>query len=329
MKFIIEQDDPLQVLSSTKSIVENLKYIEIHEANFNLITTSIEKKLSIGLDTIEMHFGKLNSLENSVQLIFLEDTVNFCFWAEKNKPKWQVEWPKGKVSSGGWYSLGLCFQRALDEGIPILDSTYLISLTLDQAKSIFKGVDNITIPLLEKRLDVLKEAGKVLEKKYSGKFINALKKANFDAIKIVKLLYEDFPSFRDSITLDGKRIYFLKRAQICAQDFSYLEKQYEKIRIKNINLLTGFADYKIPQMLRKFGVISYNRDLAKKIDNYVLIPAESKEEIEIRATTIWCIELIKQKLGKYTAAEIDNALWLISQDQKNALPYHRTYTIYY
>ena len=134
---------------------------------------------------------------------------------------------------------------------------------------------------------------------------------------------------RDGVTWDRKKIYFLKRAQICAQDFSYLSQKYKELKIKNINLLTAFADYKIPQMLRKFEVIVYGKNLAKKIDNYILIPQGGREEIEIRVVTIWSIELIRQRLKKYTASEIDNALWLVSQEQDGVKPYHRTYSIYY
>lgn len=329
MRFVIEQEDPLKILSSTKSIVENLQYIKIHDANLDTISNAIEEQLSKGLDPIEKHFGSVDSLTDSVQLIFLEDTVNFCFWAELRKQKWQVEWPEGNISSGGWYSLGKCFQRAITQGVPILDASYLMNLTIEQVQSLFKGVKGTKIPLFEKRLENLQEAGRVLNKKYSGRYINALRKTNFDAVKIVKLLINDFPSFRDIAVWNKNKIYFLKRAQICAQDFSYLSKKYKEIGIKNIHLLSGFADYKIPQMFRRYEVISYSKKLEEKVDNYVLIPMGSREEIEIRSTSVWCIELIRQRLKKYMAADIDNALWLISQNQRNVKPYHRTYTIFY
>lgn len=329
MKFVIEQEDPFKVLSSTKSIVENLQHIKIHDTNLDTISNAIEEQLSKGLDPIEKHFGSVDSLTDSVQLIFLEDTVNFCFWMELGKQKWQVEWPKGTISSGGWYSLGRCFQRAIANGFPILDASYLMNLTIEQAQSFFEGVKGTKIPLLEKRLENLQEAGRVLNKKYSGEFINALRKTNFDTVKIVKLLINDFPSFRDISVWNKNKTYFLKRAQICVQDFSYLSKKYKEIGIKNIHILSGFADYKIPQMLRRYGVISYSKKLEEKVDNYVLIPMGSREEIEIRSTAVWCIELIRQRLKKYIAADIDNALWLISQDQSNVKPYHRTYTIFY
>lgn len=330
MQFTIIQKDPFNVLTSTKSIIENPKYVTLNENNLNNITDIILDKLEKGLDGAPTHFGETGNLENDIQLIFIEDVVNFCFWAEKDKPKWSVEYPKGTITTGGWYSLTKCFQRALSEKIPILDPKFLINLTLDDVKSIFKGVNDVEIPLLKERLINLQEAGKVLEEKYSGKFINALEEANFDAINIVNLILKDFPSFRDIARIDGQEIAFLKRAQICAQDFSYLNLQSKFNKtIKNVDILTAFADYKIPQMLRKYEVISYTKDLAEKIDNYILIEQGSREEVEIRSATVWCIELIRQKLKKYTASDIDNALWLLSQDQKDIKPYHRTYTIYY
>ena len=329
MKLKTESKDPLGILSSTKPIVESSQFIRIHESHLNDISKLISEKLKNGIDTEEMHFGSTGNFKDDIQLIFFEDVVNFCFWTEKDKPKWKIEWPKGIITQGGWYSLTKCFQRALAQKIPILNADYLTKLTMSQTESFFMGISGIKIPLLKERMINFREAGKVLKKKYNGKFINCLESAEFDAIKIIKLLLDDFPSFRDISTWEGKSIYFLKRAQICAQDFSYINKDGKGIKIKNIENLTAFADYKIPQMLRKYAVISYEKSLENKIDNYILIPKGSHEEIEIRSATIWCTELIRQKLGKYTASEIDNALWLISQDQSDVKPYHRTNTIYY
>lgn len=330
MQFVIAQEDPFGVLSSTKTVVENLQHIIFHEDNLDRVSKIISQKLHQGLESPEAHLGTTGNFIDDIQLIFLEDTVNFCFWAEKDKRKWQIEWPKGKLSTGGWYSLIKCFQRALAKNIPIFKAEYLLGLTLDKTQLFFMGTNGAEIPLIEKRLKNLQEAGKILKEKYDGEFINALETASFDAIEIVKLLLKDFTSFRDVADLDGIKIYFLKRAQICTQDLSsYLSQHNSGKQIKNIHLLTAFADYKIPQMLIKFGVIEYKKELGRKVDNYSIIPFASRDEIEIRSSTIWSIELIRQRLKKYTAADIDNALWLISQDQTNVKPYHRTYTIYY
>ena len=67
----------------------------------------------------------------------------------------------------------------------------------------------------------------------------------------------------------------------------------------------------MPQIIRNEGILVYSNQLAEKIDNMVLIPSMSAEEVEIRASAIWGVELIRQELGKYNAGEIDNAIWLI------------------
>jgi len=97
--------------------------------------------------------------------------------------------------------------------------------------------------------------------------------------------------------------------------------------------LTIFADYKLPQVLRHYHVLEYDSTLAQRIDNQELLPAESEEEIEIRAATIWACELLRRTIQQHgyatTAAEIDLRLWLMGQQLTEMRPYHRTRTIYY
>jgi hypothetical protein len=71
-----------------------------------------------------------------------------------------------------------------------------------------------------------------------------------------------------------------------------------------------------------------------KVDNGIFLEAGSPEEIEIRANTIWAVELIRQELtrmGKELRAfEIDWFLWNLGQERQfKAKPYHRTVTTFY
>ena len=81
------QEDPLNILTSTKTVVENLKHIVINEDKISELSSVIGKKLRAGINMSKMHFGKTDNLTDAMQLIFLEDVVNFCFWAEKDKSK--------------------------------------------------------------------------------------------------------------------------------------------------------------------------------------------------------------------------------------------------
>ncbi len=327
-KLKIISEDPLRVLESTRYVLQNAKFVSINEANIENLGKDIREKFPQGVSMEAIGFKSTGNLENDAQRFFIENNVNFCFWAGKNEPKWQVEWPKNNVVSGGWYGLAACFDRALAEDIPILDAQYLAAISDADGENFFRGADGMKIPLLQERINNLREAGKILIQKFKGKTINIIEEVDFDAIKLVRLIIDNFPSFRDISVLDEKEVFFLKRAQLCPNDFSYILEQHDK-KMENLHLLTAFADYKIPQILRANGILEYAPELAEKVDNFVEIPHDSREEIEIRSATIWATELLRQAMPDFSAREIDNALWLMSQNQEGLKPYHRTRTIFY
>ena len=94
--------------------------------------------------------------------------------------------------------------------------------------------------------------------------------------------------------------------------------------------LTIFADYKLPQVLRHYGVLAYSPALA---NNATLIPPGDPREVEIRAATIIACERLRAVLAQAgintLATQID---WnhLGQAAKKEAMrPYHRTRTIFY
>ncbi|MBM4402713.1 MAG: hypothetical protein FJ044_05725, partial [Candidatus Cloacimonetes bacterium] len=152
--------------------------------------------------------------------------------------------------------------------------------------------------------------------------------------KLLELILQSFASFDDTSIFYGKKINFYKRAQLLVSDIYQLFGGEGFGNLKNVDQLTACADYKLPQSLRTLGVISYTKSLAEKVDNKTPIPKDNQEEVEIRANTIWAVELIRQgleKIGeKVMPIGINDHLWLIGQDKgKHEKPYHRTLTIAY
>jgi hypothetical protein len=88
------------------------------------------------------------------------------------------------------------------------------------------------------------------------------------------------------------------------------------------------ADYKLPQIIREYKAIEYDKELADKLDSYELIEAGSQEELEIRAATVWVCEIISEELS-VSAGLVDRAIWWLGREVKAEHPYHRTYTIFY
>jgi hypothetical protein len=129
-------------------------------------------------------------------------------------------------------------------------------------------------------------------------------------------------------------VYFWKRAQIFVSDLHSAFQGSRWGAFDDIARLTAFADYKLPQVLRELGVISYHPGLARRIDGLVYLDAGSEEEIEIRAMTIHAVEELKKafaRTGKaVSAAAVDNWLWQLGQsDAFRHRPYHRCRTIFY
>jgi len=150
----------------------------------------------------------------------------------------------------------------------------------------------------------------------------------------LNLLVSDFESFDDRSFYKNEEIYFYKRAQLLIADIYQIFQGRGYGYFQNIEELTACADYKLPQVLRRYNILSYSSSLSEKVDNLVLIPKGSDEEIEIRANTIWAIEFLKQemaKIGKFLPSfAINDHLWLIGQQKLSEdKPYHRTLTTAY
>jgi hypothetical protein len=325
--FSVIGPDPLNVLGSTKPVVENARFAVIDVSKIKHVAGLVQEKLKSGLEAPEISFGKTGNYEDDIQLVFLENAVNFSFWPDQGKPRWSVSVP-GR-STGGWYSLVNCFMSAIREGYPILDASRLADFTLEDGRRIFAGDNGEEIPMLKERVKNLKEAGRILNRHFEGLFVNALPEAGYDAVNIAKLLCRYFPSFQDSSGYEGGEAIFLKRAQICAFDLAPTVLARQGKTLSRLDQLTAFADYRLPQILRAEGLVVYAPALARAVDSLESIPSGSLRELEIRAATIWAVELLRQELIGRTAGEIDNALWLLSQSRKDMKPYHRTRTICY
>lgn len=313
--------DPLAVRNTTSQVVKNSQFVSINLDNLIKFSSLIRNRIS---NTELLTEAQRECIQFTPQRVFFQDAVNFCFWAKKGKEKWQVEYPEGQIKDG-WFALTACFQRALDEHLPILDCGYVESISLSDVKHFFRSSNNTEIPLLLQRMQNLQESAKLLNQHFGGRIENLITQANSDASTIAKKIITHFPSFYDVSVLGRKKVNFFKRAQISAYDLFLLPS----LQINNIDQLTVFADYKLPQILRSFGVLIYKKSLAQKIDSYIEIEKGSQEETEIRASTIWACELMA-KTSNLPPSVIDNALWYLAHNKKRKMkPYHRTLTTFY
>jgi len=265
--------------------------------------------------------------EVTAAFMLVVNAINFSYWGE---PKWTMMY-RGKAFDGA-FGLFAAWSRALDEERPVTDGAYLSNLSAEELGRILRG--NVRIPMFEQRLRILREVGGVLVREYESRPTNVIRSARNRASELVRILVETFHSFDDAAQLDGDRVAFHKRAQLAA---AMLYERFDGEgwgALEGIEHLTVYADYKLPQVLRRMGIMRYSEDLAAKVDRREELPAGSREEVEIRVATVWAGERLRRGLAIrfdwINATHVDYYLWAQGQRKyPGDRPYHRTRTICY
>lgn len=140
----------------------------------------------------------------TVDWIFFCNLLNFSFWTDENKPFW-MEYRQKKYT--GYWALCAAIDRALDEGIPVTNPTWYCSAPKVALERLFRSEEQeeeSSIPMLEERIRVMREAGRRLVEKYKGSFANCILEANGSARKLINLLITEFPSFFDVSWYEGR-----------------------------------------------------------------------------------------------------------------------------
>ncbi|XP_043792103.1 queuosine salvage protein isoform X2 [Apis laboriosa] len=278
----------------------------------------------------------------AVDWIFILNTLNYSFWNEKNCPKWTVN------NQTGYFALCAAIKRAINEGKPIVDPKYYSQITRSEAEYIFRGDTETNIPLLDERVKCLRDAGKVLLEKYQGTFVNCVKLSSHSAQNLLRCIVKEFESYQDEADYKIHRVSFYKRAQILVGDIWACFKGEGIGEFWDIDYLTMFADYRIPQILLHFGAIRYSNTLMSKLESDIELENGSDEEIEIRGCTIEVIERVKYEVkdliercpkekknqlkSNINSVLIDHFLWNYRREHEVELeivPYHKTRCIYY
>ena len=246
------------------------------------------------------------------------------------EPRWVFDYEGERLN--GYWALASSLKTAIHAGRPILDAGYLSEIGSDELAEILAG--RRRLGLMDQRAAGLREPGRLALHRHDGDLAAIVESAGGDAIRLVEIVRDCLPSYRDCVVYGGETVWLLKRAQILAADLYGALAGEGLGNLTRIDPLTTFADYKIPQILRHFGIMRYSQDLARMVDGRVPLPAGGSLEVEIRAATVWAVELLRAELLEHgierSAVQLDWLLWEESQTiNHQAPPYHRTLTIYY
>eukprot|EP00558_Chaetoceros_sp_UNC1202_P006704 CAMPEP_0197254594 /NCGR_PEP_ID=MMETSP1429-20130617/69180_1 /TAXON_ID=49237 /ORGANISM="Chaetoceros sp., Strain UNC1202" /LENGTH=229 /DNA_ID=CAMNT_0042717631 /DNA_START=43 /DNA_END=729 /DNA_ORIENTATION=- len=193
-----------------------------------------------------------------------------------------------------------------------------------------KGI--YTIPNAKERVRLIIEMAQSLQTHHKGSATLFLSGANRSADRLVHMILAHFPGFRDTAIhpYTGTWIAFYKRAQILVADLwaalggdgdgavsmPVVEAHgLDLCKFVDMDRITTFADYRVPQLLRNLGVLEYGKDLAERVDSGKEIQIFSLEELYIRASTVVAVdELVVDVKKKVVMEEEKNTINKKSKD---------------
>jgi hypothetical protein len=187
--------------------------------------------------------------------------------------------------------------------------------------------------------------------------LNLIEQSNQSAAALVNLLAEHFPSFRDECKFEGRKVRFLKRAQIFVADLWAAFEGDSYGNFHDIDKITMFAglfiwmapflhlsykstDYRVPQMLHALDCLVYSPPLEAHIRKNQPLDHHITWEIELRGCSIWCVEQLRREIiRKHPDAENINAILIdfflydvvkeLEASGDEPIPYHRKRSIFY
>ncbi|XP_043244460.1 queuosine salvage protein-like [Amphibalanus amphitrite] len=279
----------------------------------------------------------------AVDWVFLVTTLNFNFWTSEGAVKYRVR--HGGIMYDGYFSVCAAVNRALEEGKPATDPAWYGRLDLDGVRHLLRSDTEAEIPLLEERHRAVTDAGRVLLEKYGGSFVNCVKACGGSAQRLLRLVTDEFASYRDEAEFKGQRVSLYKRAQILIADLWLCFDGRGLGQFDDIDTLTMFADYRIPQALAYLGALRYSPELMALLQAEHVFASGHPMEVEIRGCSIAAVERIVAAARQMAAESgqpvsptflnsigVDNFLWGYRRQhvkETNAVPYHKVRCIYY
>ena len=315
----------IDVRESARYVMENADYVAIDE---KALLDLAGKLLPVPLPPWDYTHHYYDGTARTVSYFLLVDALNFCFFPA---PRWEVIVAGERLQ--GYFGLTAVLKEAFLDGRPIDDFEHLSHIGAEEVREILHGKVPIgKIPLFPERVRIMREIGAQMTARYAGNPKRLVEAAGRSALKLVELVLEAFPSFRDEAEYKREKVAFYKRAQILAGDLYGCFKGRSYGEFHDIDRLTAFADYKLPQILRAAEVLRYAAALAERVDRKEWIPAGSAQEVEIRAATLVAVERLRDALVKrgrdILSVELDWLLWHAAQN-RTMPPHHRTLTTFY
>ncbi|MEP6760147.1 MAG: queuosine salvage family protein [Sporichthyaceae bacterium] len=321
------------MLTSILPVIEASKHVRTDETRLVDVASWLACE-ELPMPQFLLPFRPAGDRGDVIDFIMVCASIDFAFTDFATRTKFEVE-DDGQVWSDS-DALFVCVGRAPARGDDLGDGHRLRTITAEELDGIFAG--NITMPMLEERAAILRNIGTALVDSYGGRFRNVIEAASprlyDEGAGLIDRLVADFPRFRDVSLYDGQSVAFYKLAQLAVWMLYTSLGEWGALRVDDIDTMTAFADYIVPAGLQVMGVLTYSDALAATIRDGRLIDADSPEEVEIRAHTIYATALVAEEVNlrrepgaTVIDPQIDARLW--THFHTTAWPHHLIRTTMY
>ncbi len=206
--------------------------------------------------------------------------------------------------------------------------------TADCAEVFGQTSDGPAGELMALYAEALRDLGSFLHREHRSRFAGPVEAAGRSAARLVAILADAMPFYRDVSRYEGLEVPFYKRAQITSSDLSSALGGKALGRFDDLDELTLFADNLVPHTLRMLEVLHYDLLLELRIDHEELLEHGCEAEVEIRAVALHAVEQIvagcHRRGWPVNAQRVDHLLWSRGQAPSiKARPRHRTRCTFY
>ena len=260
--------------------------------------------------------------------------LNFAFTDFASGRKFEVDYLGHRWSDTEAMSARI--HEALEVDRPSLRGEWLAGVSATDLSNLFHG--SVEMPMLAERASILNEIGATLVDDYGGAFhpfVRDCAPALYaDGDGLMERLITEFPRFRDVSSVDGNEVQFLKLAQLTTWLLHLALHSSGAFVVQDLHRMSAFADYILPMALRVMGVLEYSVELATAIDSGEEVRRDSREEIEIRAHTLFAMGHLTDAINRRRPADlqvivpqVDYRLW--KPYHASFVPHHLTRTVMY
>ena len=323
------------VLRSVRGVVDRSRHVRTSVEGIEQVASWMAfEEFAFPSGPVDGAFSDRNDPAEIIDVSFFYAVMNFAFTDFDSGVKFASDYGGRTWSdSEGMFA---CVNRALDEGVPLTDGAYLAEMDRAELGRVFRG--NIEIPMLDERVEILNAAGQALAERYGGRahrFVADCTPAMYDGGNgLLERLVAEFPRFNDVSTHDGHEVQLHKLAQLWLWQLHMALAGGGSFSVADLDQMTAFADYIVPVALRLMGILSYSEELEAAINDGELVPADSPEEVEIRAHTLYATALLTDAINRIrppsptlVVPQVDFRLW--KAYHATFWPHHLTRTIMY